>query len=200
MEWNKIEKQWKHRLDKREIAPSNEMWVKLSSQLDQQQISRKKSFLKYWIAIAASLLVVASFFLNYDKSIEYEEGLPAIDSLDAKSKPQDHKVVDTEKRDLIEEKKDSEVKEANAVTKKQMNIITAKNVGVVEVTHEIKEDTIENIAKETLETPVIQKSNRRIVVNSDDLLNQVEKEIEVEYRESVIKKIYDKTKKVIVER
>lgn len=200
MEWNKIEKQWKHRLDKREITPSDEMWTKLSSQLDQEQLSAKKSFLKYWIGIAASLLIIAVFFLNYDNSIEYEKGLINIDSLDIKSKQQNNKIVDTEKKDLIEEKKDAEIEEVKTVTKKQKTVNTVKNIQIVEVAKEIKEDTIQNIAEETLEDPVIQKPNRRIVVNSDDLLNQVEKEIEVEYRESVIKKIYDKTKKVIVER
>lgn len=200
MEWNKIEKQWKHRLDKREITPSDEMWTKLSSQLDQEQLSAKKSFLKYWIGIAASLLIIAGFFLNYDNSIEYEKGLINIDSLDIKSKQQNNKIVDTEKKDLIEEKKDAEIEEVKTVTKKQKTVNTVKNIQIVEVAKEIKEDTIQNIAEETFENPIIQKPNRRIVVNSDDLLNQVEKEIEVEYRESVIKKIYDKTKKVIVER
>lgn len=205
MEWNKIDKQWKEGLEGREITPSSSAWDKLSSQLDKQAEVKEKSNLKLWIGIAASLLiggfsVVQFVLLSTDSQAIPIIELPTINQIE-------RVIVENESTettsDTISTKQDETEHINNAIK-------TTDRVGKQSTTHKqlaknnMVDDTISTLKSESLKgefiEPVVNKPSKRIVVSSDDLLNQVEGEIEIEYRESVIKKIYDKTKKVIVER
>jgi len=50
----KFEKEFKEKLDRREIKPSEDSWGKLSSQLDSEEKSSKFNF--WWLGIAATIL------------------------------------------------------------------------------------------------------------------------------------------------
>ncbi|MGL5276560.1 hypothetical protein [Myroides sp.] len=205
MEWNKIDKQWKEGLEGREITPSSSAWDKLSSQLDKQAEVKEKSSLKLWIGIAASLLIggfsVVQFVLpSTDSQAIPTIELPTVNQIE-------RVVVESESTEAIT---DTISAKQNKTEHINNAIKPMDRVGKQSTTHKqlaknnMVEDTISTLKPESLKEvfiePVVNKPSKRIVVSSDDLLNQVEGEIEIEYRESVIKKIYDKTKKVIVER
>lgn len=205
MEWNKIDKQWKEGLEDREITPSSSAWDKLSSQLDKQAEVKERSNLKLWIGIAASLLIggfsVVQFVLpSTDSQAIPTIELPTVNQIE-------RVVVESESTEAIT---DTISAKQNKTEHINNAIKPMDRVGKQSTTHKqlaknnMVEDTISTLKPESLKEvfiePVVNKSSKRIVVSSDDLLNQVEGEIEIEYRESVIKKIYDKTKKVIVER
>ncbi|MDR0194071.1 MAG: hypothetical protein LBI73_03020 [Myroides sp.] len=205
MEWNKIDKQWKEGLEDREITPSSSVWDKLSSQLDKQVEVKEKSNLKLWIGIAASLLIggfsVVQFVLpSTDSQAIPTIELPTVNQIE-------RVVVESESTEAIT---DTISAKQNKTEHINNAIKPMDRVGKQSTTHKqlaksnMVEDTISTLKPESLKEvfiePVVNKPSKRIVVSSDDLLNQVEGEIEIEYRESVIKKIYDKTKKVIVER
>ncbi|KUF45357.1 hypothetical protein HX017_00250 [Myroides marinus] len=205
MEWNKIDKQWKEGLEDREITPSSSAWDKLSSQLDKQVEVKEKSSLKLWIGIAASLLIggfsVVQFVLpSTDSQAIPTIELPTVNQIE-------RVVVESESTEAIT---DTISAKQNKTEHINNAIKPMDRVGKQSTTHKqlaknnMVEDTISTLKPESLKEvfiePVVNKPSKRIVVSSDDLLNQVEGEIEIEYRESVIKKIYDKTKKVIVER
>lgn len=205
MEWNKIDKQWKEGLEDREITPSSSAWDKLSSQLDKQAEVKERSNLKLWIGIAASLLIggfsVVQFVLpSTDSQAIPTIELPTVNQIE-------RVVVESESTESIT---DTISAKQNKTEHINNAIKPMDRVGKQSTTHKqlaknnMVEDTISTSKPESLKEvfiePVVNKPSKRIVVSSDDLLNQVEGEIEIEYRESVIKKIYDKTKKVIVER
>ncbi|MDM1379560.1 hypothetical protein [Myroides marinus] len=205
MEWNKIDKQWKEGLEDREITPSSSAWDKLSSQLDKQAEVKEKSSLKLWIGIAASLLIGGFSVVQFVLPSADSQAIPTIEL----------PTVNQIERVIVESESTESI--TDTISAKQNKIEHINNaikpmdrVGKQSTTHKqlaknnMVEDTISALKPESLKEvfiePVVNKPSKRIVVSSDDLLNQVEGEIEIEYRESVIKKIYDKTKKVIVER
>jgi len=205
MEWNKIDKQWKEGLESREITPSSSAWDKLSSHLDKQAEVKEKSNLKLWIGIVASLLIggfsVVQFVLpSADSQAIPTIELPTVNQIE-------RVIVESESTEAITHTISAKQNETEHINNA---IRPMDKVGKQSTTHKqlaknnMVEDTISTLKPESLKEvfiePVVNKPSKRIVVSSDDLLNQVEGEIEIEYRESVIKKIYDKTKKVIVER
>lgn len=203
MEWNKIDKQWKDRLADREITPSSHAWDKLSSQLDQQTKVKSKSNVKWWIGLAASLLiggfsVVQFITTDVDNQVTPSIELPTVQEVENKLVEQETRKADT----IYNQEKITAPRTSPVITKEELNTLKQEHKQLAN--DNIMVDTINPLKPQNLQEvfigPVMNKPSKRIVVNSDDLLNQVEGEIEIEYRESVIKKIYDKTKKVIVER
>ncbi|MGL4583116.1 MAG: hypothetical protein ACRCVU_09050 [Flavobacterium sp.] len=200
MEWNKIDKKWKEEMMEREIAPSAQAWDKLSAQLHTHRVNKNRSKVVMWLGIAASLFIggfSVIYFMGHDVDNQI---LPNI------TLPNLEKVVveqgSTEEDTLFNQEEVEETISVPSITKDRTNSkVQEKNQQLV---NNIKVDTINALKptdlQEEFTEPVVNKPSKRIVVNSDDLLNQVEGEIEIEYRESVIKKIYDKTKKMIVER
>ena len=53
---NKIDQQFKHQLETRQLQPSNQAWEKLSAQLESHQKNKKRVFLQ-WLSVAALLIV-----------------------------------------------------------------------------------------------------------------------------------------------
>ncbi|SHL13204.1 hypothetical protein [Myroides odoratimimus] len=203
MEWNKIDKQWKDRLADREITPSSHAWDKLSSQLDQQTKVKSKSNVMWWIGLAASLLiggfsVVQFITTDVDNQVTPSIELPTVQEVENKLVEQETRKADT----IYNQEKITAPRASSVITKEELNTLKQEHKQLAN--DNIMVDTINPLKPQNLQEvfigPVMNKPSKRIVVNSDDLLNQVEGEIEIEYRESVIKKIYDKTKKVIVER
>ncbi|MCC9041933.1 hypothetical protein LNQ81_04350 [Myroides sp. M-43] len=202
MEWNKIDKQWKDSLADREIVPSSQAWDKLSSQLDQQAKAKSKSNVMWWIGLAASLLIGGFSVVQFiDPSLDNQVipsiELPSVEEIDNTLVEQEIPKIDT----IYNQEKISEPSTSPVITQEGINTLKQEHKQLAN--DDIVVDTISPLKPQNLQEvfiePVVSKSSKKIVVSSDDLLNQVEGEIEVEYRESVIKKIYDKTKKVIVE-
>lgn len=197
MEWNKIDRSWKESLAEREVTPSANAWDKLSAQLDKHAEGEKKSNLKIWIGIAASLLIGGFSVMHFISPSSGNHVMPTLEL------PSIERIVVAQEPTEMNRAENKEVIEQiiSEAPQKKGNLLKEKHRQLAK--NNIVEDTISTLKPESLKVvftePVVNKTAKRIVVSSEDLLNQVEGEIEVEYRESVIKKVFDKTKKVIVE-
>lgn len=56
---NKIDQQFKHQLETRQLQPSSQAWEKLSDQLESHQKNKKRVFLQ-WLSVAALLIIALS--------------------------------------------------------------------------------------------------------------------------------------------
>ena len=197
MEWNKIEKDWKKQLDEQSIAPSAAAWDKLSQQLDKREKKKKGSVITTWIGIAACLVVgglVGLLLLKTEKSI-------SPNSIEFFPTEQQLVVEETNRQEIVEKEEDivfdskgREVK--NGVREK----VTHNQVAQVNNTiHIVPEYTREKIDTLIIDEIWVKKTPPKVVVDSNDLLKQVEGEIEVEYRDTKLKKIIDTTKKAVVD-
>ncbi len=126
----KFENDFKEKLDKRTIAPSNEAWNKLSERLDAEESqSNNKGF--WWIGIAASIIGILFAIFQFSKN-DIEPNIPVIGENPEKieeieSKPnmeQNIEVLELETvvatEDLDEEKKKEE--EKNIIIKQKTNL------------------------------------------------------------------------------
>ena len=72
----KFEDDFKEKLDKRTIAPSNDAWNKLSERLNaEDNTSNNKGF--WWIGIAASVIGILFAIFQFSKS-DIEPNIPAV--------------------------------------------------------------------------------------------------------------------------
>lgn len=208
MERDKIDETWKERLAEREITPSTQAWDKLSFQLDQHNKTNNKQKYRLFLYIAACLVLGGYLVAQFVWQEQSVVAPTVLDNLPTQT------VVDGNVNNKKNEEPEEQVETVFTHEKKEGKIFVPKmtpkttsklnNTNTKLAKNNIEEDTINSLKLEGLQEifiePVVNKSSKKIIVNSDDLLNQVESEIELEYRESVIKKIYDKTKQVIVER
>lgn len=209
MEWDKIEKNWKKQLNEREIAPSGDAWNKLAQQLDQQEQKVKVIAYKKWLAIAACLVLggMISWMLLLLSSITNDGVIiPEIneqmvveieDSIESKTKSTNDTL-------LITEKPSKAIVNSNKTESKKDNyqqIISNNKLLEDKKEENIAQNEVINQTHPTKLLPIIVpvKAPNKIVVDSNSILQQVEGEVELEYRDTKLKKIYDSTKKVIVD-
>ncbi|WP_413513021.1 hypothetical protein [Myroides odoratus] len=202
MEWSKIEQNWKKQAEERAIAPSEAAWNKLSKQLDDRNKKIKRLNYTKWMGLAACLVVggiLGLLFLKTDKTIQ----LPTTDFLMQ------------EKQLTIEETRPQEIQKGAEETDKgvtKLIPITVSKQGIVERSSRDKQAALAEIQiplqvqykKERIDSLVIdeiwvRKPQKKIIVDSDNLLDQVEGEIEIEYRETKVKKIIDTARKAVVD-
>ncbi|MDR2222301.1 MAG: hypothetical protein LBE34_06120 [Flavobacteriaceae bacterium] len=206
MEWHEIEEKLQKKVSENEVIPSAEAWNKLATQLDEYNAVKKKLSLKFWIGIAASLLI-GGFFGSSFLFRQNEMIVPYVIQQDTSNAIVETDSVKVEsKKKEIEEALHKEDKSTIPLIKENYKRVEALQqtlaqkeelpVTVSNLNEDVKEK--EPIVVELLPISVV-KPTQKVVVNSKDLLKQVEGEIVVEYRESVVKKIYEKTKKVVVD-
>lgn len=202
MERDKIDKTWKERLAEREITPSTQAWDKLSFQLDQHNKTNNKQKYRLFLYIAACLVLGGYLVAQFVWQEQSVVAPTVLDNLPTQT------VVDGN----VNNKKNEEAKEqVEVVTQQGVPEKVIRPTAIAKAEH-LKQAIVkhETIAPALEETKVIASKeieladlhvapSKGVVVNSTDLLKQVEGEIVIEYREAVVKKIYDKTKKVVVE-
>ncbi|WP_410881607.1 hypothetical protein [Myroides sp. DW712] len=201
MEWSKIDKDWKKQLDERTIAPSPAAWDKLAQQLDIREKKVKRLALKKWMGLAACLVIGGIVGLVFWTTS------PSIPSPTSEESTQEYYVT-THKANPEEAKEQQErVKPQEFIAPHQGQ--QQENVG--RATRFLQLAEIESIAPKTTEAKRekldslvideiwVKKTPPKVMVDSNDLLKQVEGEIEVEYRETKLKKIIDTTKKAVVD-
>ena len=191
METNKIDKNIRERLQDRTFTPSNSAWERLSIQLNEQPIQKRKGWF-FYIGIAASILLLVSL------------GIQLLSNNQEEIKPKQRIVTSPINKKEIDSKIDKLVNEipveeaivnSNKVEKKTIlkenidkkEISTSKNI---KITPKIKqEQIIAKIEKEKSIIPVEaleskmqnlltkktlkRDPNSRIKINSDDLLYAV---------------------------
>ncbi len=204
MEWGKIEKNWKKQLEDREITPSDAAWQKLAQQLGQEEKQEKQIAYKKWLSLAACFLVggaIAWMLLpSAVNNIEDQLTSPMKEII----------VVDAEEiiqNDVVEEKNESNNqitvynKEKDVIKNSHYEESRIAQINTIKDTSKAKVTQDAELATSKLIPIIIEKieTNNRIVVDSNKLLKQVEGEVEIEYRETKLKKIYETTKKVVVD-
>lgn len=221
MEPNNFEKDFREKLNQREIEPSSKAWDRLDAMLSVQEEKKPKKNRK-WLYIAASFigfLLVGTLFFNQNKKsvatpetviVEKEKETeigkksitePILNTIDSvKTEP-----AIAEK--TSEEKVNKEKKTNNQISNKtiknvsnqiaESSIIIKNNQEKQSVNNQIqiaeisKKENVDQLL-ETAENKVIaqnQTKKAKVKINANDLLNQVDGELELSFREKVITKV-----------
>lgn len=200
MEWSKIDKDWKKQMDERTIAPSTAAWDKLAQQLDTREKKVKTLAIKKWIGLAACLVMGGILGLIFwstssitsptweESTLEHYVGTD-------KANPEDSK----EQQDRVKAQefiKPNPGQQQEKVGAGTQSLQVAEIEPIVPKTTEMKREKMDSLVIDEI---WVKKNQRKVIVDSNDLLKQVEGEIEVEYRETKLKKIIDTTKKAVVD-
>ncbi|KFF06703.1 hypothetical protein [Flavobacterium reichenbachii] len=216
MEPNNFEKDFREKLNQRKIEPSDKAWDRLDAMLSIAEEKKPKKNRK-WLYIAASfvgILLVGSFFFNQNKStietpinvvVEKETVKESIDKTA-------HNNVDSVKAEIAVSEK---ISNKTLIKEQKQNKISNKNIQnqsnpAAESSIIIKNDQenqsinnqtviAENSKKENsdqllkaAEHKVLAENGvkkSKIKINASDLLNQVDGELELSFREKVITKV-----------
>jgi len=243
MEPNNFEKDFREKLNQREIEPSNKAWDRLDAMLavaeekEPVKLNSKKSKRK-WLYIAASFvgfLLVGTLFFNQNKNavktpetivVEKEKQTEA--EKESVTEPVLNTVDSVKTETAIAEKTSGETgnknKKSNSETSEQISnkIIKNESNQIAEssiiknnqekqstnnptlIAETSKQDNVDQLL-EKAETKILAenavKSKSKIKINSNDLLDQVDGELELSFREKMIAKINKsyQTVKVAVE-
>ncbi|WP_427872266.1 hypothetical protein [Flavobacterium sp. MMS24-S5] len=228
MEPNNFEKDFREKLNQREIEPSNKAWDRLDAMLavaeekEPVKLNSKKSKSK-WLYIAASFigfLLVGTLFFNQNKNaVKTPETVVVEKETEAEKESVTEpvlKTVDSVKTETAIAEKTSEKtrnknKKSNSEASEQISNKNTQNKS-----NQIAESSIiknnqekqstnnqtvipENPKKEnvdqllqTAENKVLAESGvkkAKVKINANDLLNQVDGELELSFREKVITKV-----------
>lgn len=220
MEPNNFEKDFREKLNQREIEPSNKAWDRLDAMLSvaEEKKPEKKSKRK-WLYIAASVvgfLWVGTFFFNDNKNttetskrVVVEENVKK-DSVvksvlnNTDSAKTEIAVAENPSKESLNKKKKTHNHISNKIIKNESNQITESSVIIKNnqekqsinnqtvITESTKNSNVDQLL-ETAENKVIAensaKPKSKIKVNAHDLLNQVDGELELSFREKVISKV-----------
>ena len=218
MEQNKLETQFKEKLNSREIKPSEMAWDRLNAMLsvaelnDTQQATQKTKSKFTWLYIAASfigfLLISTVFFKAKENTIDIKKNTVVIENSNPKKSSKvaiksikaesnvSKTTIKSDSKPLVQTQKDTKSNveiikiQENAVAKIQPN---NQNLQVEEnknISHENMESLLASVEK-------ISKTDRKnstIKINSSDLLNQVDGELQVSFREKALNTITKKYK------
>lgn len=200
MEWSKIERNWKKQAEERAIAPSEAAWDKLSTQLDNREKKIKRLTYIKWTSLAACLVVggiLGLLFLQTDKTIQ----LPTTDFL---LQQEQLTIEETRPEEIQAEDKQQGAGKIVPISVQKQGIVARNSKDKQVAQAEVQIPLQVPYKKERIDSLVIdeiwvRKPQKKIIVDSDNLLDQVEGEIEIEYRETKVKKIIDTAKKVVVD-
>lgn len=201
MEWRKIEQEWKKKVDDRSITPSTTAWDKLAQQLDGQEKKVKKLAYRKWMSIAACLLVgglgvIVMMQLEPSNTIESTPAYRPVEVQQVVMEEQPALEVEKTAVEQAVPKQSVPIKEPvfeeRHVLVQQLNPI-AVELKIPEVSNT---EEVEALLKEELQ---IQKTPTKVIVNSNNLLKQVEGEIEIEYRDTKLMKMRESAKKFVAD-
>jgi hypothetical protein len=241
MEPNNFEKDFREKLNQREIEPSNKAWDRLDAMLtvaeekEPVKLNSKKSKRK-WLYIAASFigfLLVGTLYFNQNKNaVKTPETVVVEKETEAEKESVTKPVLNTadsvkteiaiaektsEKTINKNKKSNSEASEpiSNKIIKNESNQIAESSIiknnqekqstnNPTLIAETSKQDNVDQLL-EKAETKILAenavKSKSKIKINSNDLLDQVDGELELSFREKMIAKINKsyQTVKVAVE-
>ena len=218
MEPNNFEKDFREKLNQRQIEPSDKAWDRLDAMLSVVEKKKPKKNRK-WLYIAASIvgfLLVGTFFFNQKKDIHTTPKNTVVIEENTKKdsviKPTLNNTVPVKTEVAVSEKMPTEhaVKEEKSLNPKLNKTIKNEPKQIAEssviiknnqekksinkplVTEPSKKETVDQLL-ETAEKSVVAentvKSKSKLKVNANDLLNQVDGELELSFREKVITKV-----------
>ncbi|WP_417942397.1 hypothetical protein [Flavobacterium sp. RS13.1] len=216
MEPNNFEKDFRVKLNQRKIEPSDKAWDRLDAMLsiaEEKQFLNKNKWIYIAASVAGFLLIGTFFFNNQKKPVEGLKNTVVIEESTKKDKAVKPilKVIDRVKTEVVTSEKES-IQNSN---KKQHKLNPEPNINLKNENNQIVESSIiiknnqgkqsinnqasviENSKKETVDqllnsaekTIVAENSSKKkskVKINADDLLNQVDGELELSFRERII--------------
>ena len=219
MEPNNFEKDFREKLNQRKIEPSDKAWDRLDAMLSvaEKKEPKKKNRWLYIAASIVGFLLVGTFFFNQKKNtVETPKNTIVIEESikkDSVEKPTLN-VVDPVKTEVVSSEKESiqnlnkkEIKlnsKPNKTIKNENNQIAESSIiiknnqekqsinnqtSVVETSKNETVDQLLNSAEKTVVVDNSAKPKSKVRVNANDLLNQVDGELELSFREKVITKV-----------
>lgn len=219
MEQNKLETQFKEKLNSREIKPTEMAWDRLNAMLSVAELSDNGQVQKpkrkfTWLYIAASFisfLMIATVFLNQkenkidienntvviENTIPKESSKVEIKSIKAESNVS-KTIIKSDSKLLVQTQKNSKTKVENPTLKTQENAVaeiqpTNLNEPIIEHKNSIPEN-IDSLLASAETNSKSSSKNSSVKINSTDLLHQVDGELEVSFREKALNTITKKYK------
>ncbi|MFB9110439.1 hypothetical protein [Flavobacterium gyeonganense] len=216
MEPNNFEKDFRDKLNQRKIEPSEKAWDRLDAMLSIAEEKKQPQKKNKWLIAAsvAGFLFVGTFFFNNRKNpVESLKNTVVIEESakkDTVAKPV-LKVTNTVKTEFAISQKESIQnsnkkqhklnQEPNTNLKNENNQLAESSVIIknnhekqsinnqVSVVENSKKETVDqllNSAEKTIVAESSSKKKSKVKINADDLLNQVDDELELSFRERVI--------------
>ena len=205
MEPNKYDSDFRNKLNKREIAPQEDSWSKLEAMLDASTEKKKKPMI--WLYIAASVvgfLFVGNLFISQlngttdDIQVVNQEN-PAIMTpleLPQEISNNQQEIVEVESPQIIEkvqESRNSIAKvvspsnsKSNKLIEEEVAVLVNPNIPQKMVRNVVSDDNIEKLLADASSS---QNPHSAVKVSARNLLSQVDDEIELTFREKMIRKV-----------
>lgn len=219
MEPNNFEKDFREKLNQRKIEPSDKAWDRLDAMLSVAEKKKPKKDRKwlYVAASIVGFLLVVTFFFNQKKStietpknnVVIEENAkkdsvvkPALNIIDS-IKPE---VAISEKASTQNSEKEeinfnpksnktnknvpNQIAESSIIIKNNQEKQSANNQSLV--VENSKKETVDQLLQAAEKTVVVEnlaKPKSKVKINANDLLNQVDGELELSFRERMIVKV-----------
>jgi hypothetical protein len=229
MEQNNLETQFKEKLDSREIKPTEMAWDRLNAMLsvaelsDSGQANQKPKRKFTWLYIAASfigfLLISSVFFKQKENTIDNQKNTVVIENTipkgssktkipSKKSEPNFSKtVLKSETKPLAQTQKNTKTEVENPTLKTQEIAVAeiqpaTRNESILEHKNTTPEN-IDNLLASAENNHKSGSKNPSVKINSADLLNQVDGELQVSFREKALNTItqkYKEAKEALVNR
>lgn len=220
MELNKIDSHFKEQLNSREIKPSEMAWGKLDAMLSETEKPKRKHT---WLYVAASFvgfLLIGSVFFNQNKNtIDVKRNNIVIentiqkDSSKTEIKPIIKKlnvsksILKQETEPLAQTQKNSTNNIESKILKSKEKVLTEiepnkqiKAIAVTETQTQVKEDALLALVENNSKSEINKSS---IKINPTTLLNEVDGELQLSFREKAFNTIFQKykvAKEVVVNR
>jgi hypothetical protein len=213
MEPNKIETQFKEKLNSREIKPTEMAWDRLDAMLTFAEGDKPKRKFT-WLYIAASFIgfmwITSVFFNQKESPIDINKNTVLIEKTNPKEnlKPEikseiketvfSKTILNQGSKPLVQNQKKSNKKAENFIHKSQKSIVTEilhnnQDIIIAEKTSFIP-DNIDSLLASVEKNKKSEVKNSSVKINSSDLLNQVDGELELSFREKALNTINKKFK------
>ncbi|MDR7209324.1 hypothetical protein [Flavobacterium piscis] len=216
MEPNNFEKDFREKLNKRAIEPSDKAWGRLDAMLSVAEEKKQPKKKNIWLYIAASVagfLLVGTFFFNQKenttetpKSVVIEENMkkdsvvkPALNTIDsvktgiAASEKTSTQVSNKEEIKNLNQKpnktlknESNQIAESSIIIKNQEKQSISNQTVIPEIAKNESVDQLLDTAEKAVVAENSAKPKSKVKINANDLLNQVDSELELSFREKVI--------------
>ena len=225
MEPNKLENQIREKLLGREIKPSVNSWDRLDAMLSVQEEKKNRKVFP-WLSVAASFLVLMGlgyFFMNQNQEKEIDlKSQPSVVEVNSETiKTESHQTTEsiekksvadnveyTDSKSIAEKKSNSVKNKLQIIGEKQEHQIASSEVSPMKQENIVEQQKSvlsqkQEVDTESLLAQVEQSKTTpkaKVKVDAKDLLSQVDGEIELTFRQKVmrtIKKNYQETKVAI---
>jgi len=210
MEPNNFEKDFREKLNNRTIEPSDKAWDRLDAMLSITENKKSKKKNK-WFYIAASFvgfLLVGTFFFNQkEQTIKVPQSVVVEDNIkkDSVVKPVSNS-VDSIKTVIASSEQTSvpnsnNKQKSNTTLKNESNQVAESSIIIknnqekqsIPIQNQIsKNENVDQLLVNAEKAVVAENSAKqksKVKINADDLLNQVDGELELSFREKVISKV-----------